>query len=166
MQGNVKKWQGTGIRDPGYRIQVSGIQPGILNLVSYILHPLSLVFKTPLMAFINYNKKKRLTIFPGVHSAMEHSDQITYGVVNLDEETIVPIHSHPHEQWTYILEGQMEFTLDGEKQLLLPGTGAYIPSNALHGAVAVTACKVIDVFTPVREDYQKLDPGYRMQDVG
>lgn len=108
------------------------------------------------MAFINYNTKNKVTIFPGVHSAMEHSDQISYGCVSLEEGIIVPVHSHPHEQWTYILEGQMEFTLNGETQMLLPGTGAYIPSNALHGARAVTFCKVIDVFTPVREDYREL----------
>ena len=108
------------------------------------------------MAFINYNTKNKVTIFPRVHSAMEHSDQISYGCVSLEEGIIVPVHSHPHEQWTYILEGQMEFTLNGETQMLLPGTGAYIPSNALHGARAVTFCKVIDVFTPVREDYREL----------
>ena len=108
------------------------------------------------MSFINYNTKSTVTIFPGVHSAMEHSAQITYGCVTLEEGVIVPVHSHPHEQWTYILEGQMEFTLNGEMQLLLPGMGAYIASNVLHGAVAVTACKVIDVFTPVREDYKEL----------
>jgi len=109
------------------------------------------------MAFINYNTHKKVDIFPGVHSAMEHSAQITYGCIDLKEGVIVPVHSHPHEQWTYILEGQMEFTLEGEKQLLTSGMGAYIPSNALHGAVAVTACKVIDVFTPVRKDYKALE---------
>ena len=108
------------------------------------------------MSFINYNTKSTVTIFPGVHSAMEHSAQITYGCVTLEEGVIVPVHSHPHEQWTYILEGEMEFTLNGEMQLLLPGMGAYIASNVLHGAVTVTACKVIDVFTPVREDYKEL----------
>ena len=108
------------------------------------------------MAFINYNTTNKVTIFPGVHSAMEHSDQISYGCVSLEENVVVPLHSHPHEQWTYMLEGQMEFTLEGETQLLLPGMGAYIPSNALHGARAVTFCKVIDVFTPVREDYREL----------
>mgnify|MGYP003549031776 FL=1 len=108
------------------------------------------------MAFIDYNTKNKVTIFPGVQSAMEHSAQISYGCVTLDEGVIVPVHSHPHEQWTYVLEGQMEFTLNGEKQMLLPGMGAYIAPDVLHGAVAVTACKVIDVFTPVREDYRAL----------
>jgi quercetin dioxygenase-like cupin family protein len=108
------------------------------------------------MPFINYNTKNKATIFPGIQSAMEHSALSTFGCVSLEAGVIAPIHSHPHEQWTYVLEGQMEFTLDGETQLLLPGMGAFIPSNALHGAVAVTACKVIDVFTPVREDYKAM----------
>ena len=50
----------------------------------------------------------------------------------------------------------MEFILNGKTQMLLPGMGAFIASNVLHGAKAVTACKVIDVFTPVREDYKQL----------
>jgi quercetin dioxygenase-like cupin family protein len=108
------------------------------------------------MAFINYNTKKKVSIFTGVCSAMEHSAKITYGCVSLDAGVIVPAHSHPHEQWTYVLEGEMEFTLNGETQLLLPGMGAFIASNVLHGALAVTACKVIDVFTPVREDYRAM----------
>ncbi|MFM6924080.1 MAG: cupin domain-containing protein [Ferruginibacter sp.] len=108
------------------------------------------------MSFINYNTKNKATIFPGIHSAMEHSSKSTFGCVTLEAGVIAPIHSHPHEQWTYVLEGEMEFTLNGETQLLLPGMGAFIASNVLHGAKAVTACKVIDVFTPVREDYKKL----------
>jgi quercetin dioxygenase-like cupin family protein len=66
-------------------------------------------------------------------------------------------YTQPPTQWTYVLEGEMEFTLNGETQLLLPGMGAFIASNVLHVAKAVTACKVIDVFTPVREDYRALD---------
>lgn len=112
------------------------------------------------MAFVNYNTKSKATIFSGIQSAMEHSEQSTFGCVTLEAGVIAPLHSHPHEQWTYVLEGEMEFTLEGETQLLLPGMGALIPSNAVHGAKAVTACKVIDVFTPVREDYRKLDTGY------
>ena len=111
------------------------------------------------MSFINYNTKNKATIFPGVQSAMEHSANSTFGCVTLEVGVIAPIHSHPHEQWTYLLEGEMEFTLNGETQLLLPGMGAFIASNVLQGAVAVTACKVIDVFNPVREDYRKLAVG-------
>ncbi len=110
------------------------------------------------MPFIDYNTKETVTIFPGVQSAMEHAGPITYGCVTLEEGVVVPVHDHPHEQWTYILEGTMEFTLHGETQTLLPGMGAYIPSHAKHGAVAVTACKVIDVFTPIREDYKAPKP--------
>ncbi|MEO6254502.1 MAG: cupin domain-containing protein [Ferruginibacter sp.] len=109
------------------------------------------------MPYINYNTKKKVTIFPGAYSAMEHSENISYGCVSLDEGVTIPEHRHPHEQWTYILEGQMQFTLDGVQQLLIPGMGAYIPSDSLHSAVAVTACKVIDVFTPMREEYKALE---------
>ena len=49
------------------------------------------------MSFINYNTKNKVTIFPGVQSAMEHSAQISYGCVTLEEGVTVPEHSHPHD---------------------------------------------------------------------
>ena len=89
------------------------------------------------MSFINYNTKNKVTIFPGVQSAMEHSAQISYGCVTLEEGcysflyTAIRMNNGP-----ILLKEQMEFTLNGEKQLLLPGMGAFIASNVLHGAVA------------------------------
>jgi hypothetical protein len=80
------------------------------------------------MPFINYNTKIKAAIFSGIQSAIDHSEQITSGCVTLEAAVIAPEHCHPHEQRTYVLEGQMEFTLDGETQLLLPCMGAFKPS--------------------------------------
>jgi quercetin dioxygenase-like cupin family protein len=63
-------------------------------------------------------------------------------------------HSHPHEQVTNVLEGQFEFTIDGETRLLGPGSVAVVPSNKVHSGRAVTDCLILDVFSPVREDYR------------
>ena len=110
--------------------------------------------KYQFMSFINYNTKNKATIFPGIQSAMEHSNQVTFGCVSLEAGVIAPIHSHPHEQITYILEGQLDMTIGEEQCTLTAGMFYVIHSNVLHGAVAVTDCKVIDVFNPVREDYR------------
>lgn len=45
-------------------------------------------------------------------------------------------HSHPNEQWVYILEGTMDSTIEGKRQLVRPGQLIYIPANAVHHATA------------------------------
>ncbi len=64
-------------------------------------------------------------------------------------------HSHPHEQLSYCLEGKLEFTVDGEKQTIAAGETIYIPSGAMHGCRALSPSKLLDSFTPVREDLVK-----------
>ncbi|KZE78889.1 cupin [Paenibacillus elgii] len=61
-------------------------------------------------------------------------------------------HSHPHEQLSYCLKGRLEFTVDGEKQVIAVGETIYIPSGAKHGCRALEASALLDSFTPVRED--------------
>jgi len=67
---------------------------------------------------------------------------------------VLPEHRHVHEQITYIMEGQLEMVIGGEKYLLTTGTVHAIPSNTPHSAVALTDCKVVDSFAPARDDYR------------
>jgi quercetin dioxygenase-like cupin family protein len=61
-------------------------------------------------------------------------------------------HSHVHEQISYCIAGRFEYSLDGRSQLLSAGESIYVPSGVRHGAKALEAGTLIDVFTPVRED--------------
>ncbi|MBC7651963.1 MAG: cupin domain-containing protein, partial [Deinococcales bacterium] len=64
-----------------------------------------------------------------------------------------PLHSHPHEQVSQVIEGKFQLTLNGEVRVLESGDIAVIPSNTQHSGLAITNCKLLDVFNPVREDY-------------
>ena len=66
----------------------------------------------------------------------------------------MPEHQHPHEQITHILSGELEMMIGGEKILFTAGSVHVIPSNTPHGAVAISDCKVIDAFSPARDDYR------------
>jgi len=110
-----------------------------------------------LMRFIDFNAKKKIQIWDGIHAAFFHSDQITFGHVSLEKGAIVGEHQHVHEQWTHIIEGDMEFTIAGETTVLKPGMAAFIASNVVHSAKALTAVKVIDCFLPVRGDFVELE---------
>ena len=83
-----------------------------------------------------------------------HADRMTVGEVLLDAGTVVPMHRHPHEQVTYLIEGRFEFTVGDETLIMEPGTAVLIPGDAIHGGTTLSACRVIDVFAPVREDYR------------
>ncbi|KHF40229.1 cupin domain-containing protein [Halalkalibacter okhensis] len=64
-------------------------------------------------------------------------------------------HSHPHEQFTYVLAGTFDFHVDGKRVLVKEGETLYIPSNAVHGVTALEAGTLLDTFTPLREDLLK-----------
>ena len=90
----------------------------------------------------------------GIKGRYFHTNSNTVGFVDIEKGSILPAHSHVHEQITQITEGQLEMTIDGETQILEPGIITLIPSNVVHSAVALTDCKVTDIFFPVREDYR------------
>jgi quercetin dioxygenase-like cupin family protein len=84
-----------------------------------------------------------------------HVDKMTIGEVSLNPNTVVPMHQHPHEQLTYVIEGRFEFTVGDETTVLEPGMVALIPGGVTHGGRTLTACKVVDLFSPIREDYRQ-----------
>lgn len=64
------------------------------------------------------------------------------------------LHSHLHEQVSYISNGSFEFNLNGNKQIIKKGDSIYIPSNVPHGTLALEEDSIIvDIFTPQREDF-------------
>jgi quercetin dioxygenase-like cupin family protein len=109
------------------------------------------------MPFLNFNTKNKLKIWDGINGSFFHSEQLTFGQIIVDKGTVLPEHKHPHEQWTLLIEGELEFTVNGETQILYPGMAAYIPSNTSHTGKAITQCKVIDCFLPVREDFVAME---------
>jgi quercetin dioxygenase-like cupin family protein len=92
---------------------------------------------------------------PGITGHYAHGINMTFGYVELKAGSQVPIHQHIHEQITYILEGQLNMEIGGEPCSLTAGMYYVIPSNTPHGAFAISDCKVIDAFSPVRLDYKE-----------
>ena len=80
-------------------------------------------------------------------------DSIMMVRVEFDEGGEGYIHSHPHSQVTYVERGEFEVTIDGKARLLKAGDAFRVPNHADHGAVCKKAGVLIDVFSPVREDF-------------
>lgn len=97
---------------------------------------------------------KTKDLFPGVTGKYVHGNNSTLGYVDLKKGSIVKLHQHINEQITFILEGELEMEIGGEKMVLKPGNYFVITSNTPHSATALSDCIAIDVFSPVREEYR------------
>ncbi len=107
------------------------------------------------MPFASLDDLDRTEEMPGFLGAFLHSDNMTVASWSVDAGATFPEHAHPHEQISVVTEGKFELTIDGETDVLRPGRIAVIPSDTIHSGRAVTDCAIIDVFSPVREDYRQ-----------
>jgi quercetin dioxygenase-like cupin family protein len=99
---------------------------------------------------------KTQEIAPGFFSKLIHTQNNTINFIEVAAGYSVKLHQHIHQQCSFVIEGEFEMTVDGETRILTPASFVIIPSNALHGGTAITSCKLIDIFDPVREDYRTL----------
>jgi quercetin dioxygenase-like cupin family protein len=97
---------------------------------------------------------KPKVVVPGITGYYAHGEKQTLGYVEVKAGSSLPEHHHVHEQITYIIEGQLDMVIGGKACPLTAGMFHVIPSNMPHSAVAKMDCKIIDVFSPVREDYK------------
>lgn len=93
-------------------------------------------------------------IFPGFQARLVHTGMVSHSWVDVDAGARFPEHHHPHEQIVNVLEGELELVVSGEVHRLVPGLVFVIPPGAPHSGRAITACRVLDAFAPVRDDYR------------
>lgn len=91
-------------------------------------------------------------LFPGFIARLVHTPLVTQSFVECAAGAMFPEHHHPHEQTVIVLEGELELSVQGETHRLTPGMVYAIPGNVPHSGKAVVATRVLDVFSPVRED--------------
>jgi len=82
-----------------------------------------------------------------------HSPQMMVCEIFLKKGSVVPDHSHPHEQATYLVSGRLRFTLDGETKEIGPRDAAYCGPNQTHAVTALEDSLVMDFFAPRRDDF-------------
>ena len=92
--------------------------------------------------------------FPGLKGKLVHGDKITWAFWGVKKGAEVPEHSHHHEQIMHVIDGEFEFILNGNKKIYKSGDVVVIPSNIPHSGKALTECRLMDVFSPVREEYK------------
>ncbi|MEL7269277.1 MAG: cupin domain-containing protein [Bacteroidota bacterium] len=103
---------------------------------------------------MNLSEVKTKEIMPGYHGKMVHSESMTWAFWDVEDQAEVPEHHHPHEQIMHVIEGSFEFTLDGNTETYGPDDVVIIPSNVPHSGKALTPCRLMDIFSPAREEYR------------
>ncbi|HYI75369.1 MAG TPA: cupin domain-containing protein [Gaiellaceae bacterium] len=97
-------------------------------------------------------------IWDGVVARSIDGERVGLAIVELDPETVVPEHHHDNEQLGMVLRGTVRFRVGDETRTLEPGGTWRIPPNVPHEVhVGPEGAVVIDVFSPVREDWRTLE---------
>ncbi len=106
------------------------------------------------MSFFRASELPSRQLLPGVNLRVAAGDKTMITLFDFAPQAVIPSHHHPHEQITYIIAGEMEFTIDGETRILQTGDGVVVRTNQEHGAkVLAKPTQVIDAWYPLREDY-------------
>jgi quercetin dioxygenase-like cupin family protein len=85
-------------------------------------------------------------------------EQVTFAVVELAPNAVVPEHRHPQEQVGMVITGAVRFRIDDEIRDLGPGGTWRILSNHPHEvSVGPEGAVVIDTFSPIRSDWDRFE---------
>lgn len=97
-------------------------------------------------------------IWDGAVARAVRGQRITFAVVDLEPNRVVPEHRHPNEQVGLVLRGTITMTIAGESRRLAVGDTYVIPGDVPHGAeTGPEGASVVDVFNPPREDWEQVE---------
>jgi quercetin dioxygenase-like cupin family protein len=92
----------------------------------------------------------------GIERRMIIGDKLMACRLHFQPHVVTPVHTHTHEQMTFVLQGKVKFTIEGADRIVSAGDVLHFASNTPHGATMLDEEVVlIDVFTPLREEFLK-----------
>ena len=110
-------------------------------------------------------KNPWIEICPGIkRQTMAHGPTMYQMVAHLDAGSRMPEHKHPQEQIVHILSGRMKLFVDGVPHELAGGDSFYLGSNVPHGVETIEETRVLDTFSPPRDEYLAKDEQTRAGD--
>lgn len=91
---------------------------------------------------------------PGVkRQILGHNDDILLVKVVFEQGAEGYQHKHIHSQVAYVVSGVFDVTIDGITKRQRAGDCYFVPPNVMHGAICIEAGEVLDMFSPIREDF-------------
>ena len=106
------------------------------------------------MPFVRADELPKMQLFPGALSGLVAGQQLMLSFLEMETGSQVPEHSHPHEQAGLMLQGKLRFRIGDEERVMVPGDAFLVPPDMVHsGEVLEGPARVMDIFSPPREDY-------------
>ena len=107
--------------------------------------------------FFPYAEAEREILDPGKveRRVLSRGGKIMMVEVSFAQGGVGAIHDHPHEQATYCLGGEFLFTAGASSRVLSAGDSVFVPASVPHGVECRKEGRLLDVFTPQREDFLK-----------
>ena len=90
-----------------------------------------------------------------IRRVLAYTDGLMCVENTFEKGAIGKLHSHPHTQITYVVSGVFSFTIDGEERIVRPGDTMLKEDGVVHGCTCLEAGVLLDIFTPMREDFVK-----------
>jgi quercetin dioxygenase-like cupin family protein len=97
---------------------------------------------------------------PSIGRQVLHTETMTVARIHLRTGASVPRHEHPHEQVATVLEGSLRFVVGDEEHVVSAGESMIVPSGVPHEVEALADSLVLDIFSPVRDDWVRGDDAY------
>ena len=109
------------------------------------------------MDFVKTQDAQTFTPEPGMkRQVLAHTDQLMLVRHYFEQGWVGASHSHPHHQLVYVISGSIRVDIDGKTFDVHTGDSFVVDGGVEHQASALEPSEVLDVFTPVREDYRDL----------
>ena len=104
--------------------------------------------------FAQPNETDWTELAPGnTRRVLIHTPELMQVEFGFEQGAVGALHSHPHIQVSYVAEGSFEVTIAGKTEIVGQGGSFIVPSGLEHGVVALEAGRLVDVFTPMRQDF-------------
>lgn len=104
--------------------------------------------------FVYNNDVEPREVSPGCRrKVLAYSDNLMVVELSFEAGAQGAMHSHPHDQATYILSGAFSFTIGDETKTVRAGDSMHQPPDVPHGCKCLEAGMLIDIFTPKRDDF-------------
>lgn len=103
----------------------------------------------------NYNSERQPEVTgEGLfRKILAYTDELMCVENHFEVGVVGALHSHPHTQITYVVSGAFEFTIGDEKKIVRAGDSMLKKDGIEHGCVCLEKGILLDIFTPMREDF-------------
>jgi len=110
------------------------------------------------------NDNPWIEICPGIKRQTVANGKMMYQMTaHLEAGSKMPAHRHPQEQIVHILKGRMRLIVNGTPHELTEGDSFYLASNVPHGVETIEDTRVLDTFSPPRDEYLAIDQASRQR---